>query len=135
MNRDGRVVTCGPRQSSWLEQVLTADTNYGFGRDGTGWYLEDKTSGERHRSPEDDGRPGDYAYLGLLSRPDGQGAWLYAAGIHAAGSRGAALYLEDHVKSLYEEIRGTLWSCLVRCEYEPKSRELTRADLLAPVRK
>jgi hypothetical protein len=135
MNRDGLVVTCGPRQSPWLEQVLTADTNYGFEHDEQGWYLHDKTKGQRYRSPEDDGEPSDYGYLGLLPRPDGQGAWLYAAGIHAAGSRGTALYLEHHLKDLYDQTRGVLWSCLIRCDYRPDTRDLISAEVLAPVRK
>ncbi|MQA02150.1 MAG: sigma-70 family RNA polymerase sigma factor [Streptosporangiales bacterium] len=135
MNREGLVVTCGPRQSPWLEQVLSADPNYGFEHDQHGWYLEDKVTGTRHRSPQDRDESGDYAYLGVLPRPDGQGGWLYAAGIHAAGSRGAALYLAENIKELYTEVRGALWSCLVRCEYEPDSRELLRADLVEPVKR
>lgn len=137
LNRDGLVVTCGPRQSPWIEQLLPADDNYGFSRDDDGWYLEDKTTGQRHHSPQDRGEPRDYGYLGVLPRPDGQGGWLYAAGIHAAGSRGAALYLEEHIRELYAETRGSFWSCLVRCEYDPDSlqRDLRSAELLAPVKR
>ncbi|MBB5871990.1 hypothetical protein F4553_005369 [Allocatelliglobosispora scoriae] len=135
MNRDGLIVTCGPRQSPWLEQLLTGDPNYGFGRDTTGWYLEDKSTGERHRSPQDRGETADFGYLGVLPRPDGDGGWIYAAGIHASGSRGAAMYLQEHIKDLYEETRNSLWSCLVRCDYAPDSGDLLSAEILAPVKR
>ncbi len=135
LNRDGLVITCGPRQSPWLEQALTADERYGFARDDAGWYLLDKTTGEKHHSPADSGEPADYAYLGALPRPDGTGSWLYAAGIHASGSRGAAKYLEDNLASLYQEVKNGIWSCLVRCTYDPESREILSADLLASIQR
>ncbi|MEU3273538.1 helix-turn-helix domain-containing protein [Saccharomonospora sp. NPDC006951] len=135
LNRDGLIITCGPRQSPWLEQALSADTRYGFARDDAGWFLQDKESGEKYRSPQDSGKPQDYGYLGALPRPDGNGFWLYAAGIHATGSRGAAKYLADNVTSLYKTYKNTLWSCLVSCDYEPESRELTGSELLTPIQR
>ena len=133
LNRDGLIVTCGPRQSPWLEQALTADERYGFGRDEAGWYLEDKATGEQFRSPEDSGEPADLGYLGTLARPDGQGTWLYAAGIHAAGSRGAAEYLEKHLSELYREVKNVLWSCLVICRFDATTRDIVSAKLQAPL--
>lgn len=135
LNRDGLVITCGPRQSPWLEQALSADHTYGFARDEEGWYLEDKVAGTKYRSPEDAGEPRDYGYLGTLPRPDGNGFWLYAAGIHAAGSRGAAKYLADNLAALYKANKNTLWSCLVACTFDPDTRELTKAELLADVQR
>lgn len=135
LNRDGLVVTCGPRQSPWLEQALSADEHYGFGRDEEGWYLEDRSGAVRHHSPADQGRASDYGYLGVLNRPDGRGGWLYTAGIHAAGSRGAARYLSDNLGSLYRVVKDTAWSCLVRCDYDPATRRLVGTELLAPVRR
>ena len=135
LNRDGLIVTCGPRQSPWLTQILASDTAYGFERDDESWYLLDKASGEKLRSPSDTGEGGDLAYLGTLPRPDGQGTWLYCAGIHAPGSRGGALYLAEHLPELHRETRGHLWSCLVRCDYDPDTKEISNAELAAPVRR
>ncbi|TWD81644.1 hypothetical protein FB561_2764 [Kribbella amoyensis] len=135
LNRDGLVVTCGPRQSPWLTQILASDSSYGFERDDESWYLLDKTSGDKLRSPHHTGEKGDLAYLGTLPRPDGNGTWLYCAGIHAPGSRGGALYLAEHIAELYRETRGHLWSCLVRCDYDPDSQEVSNAELIAPVRR
>ena len=135
LNREGLVVTCGPRQSPWLEQLLSSDSSYGFGKDEQGWYLADKETGAVHRSPEDAGLAGDYGYLGVLPRPDGKGTWLYAAGIHAAGSRGAAQYLSDNIDSLHRMTKGYLWSALVSCTYDQPNRAITGTDLLEPVRR
>ncbi|MEU6646756.1 sigma factor-like helix-turn-helix DNA-binding protein [Saccharomonospora sp. NPDC046836] len=135
LNRDGLVITCGPRQSPWLEQALSADGKYGFARDDAGWYLEDKASGQKFRSPEDSGLPQDYGYLGTLPRPDGNGFWLYAAGIHAAGSRGAAKYLSENLSGLYKAHKNILWSCLVSCTFDPETRELTKSEPLTEVQR
>ncbi len=99
LNRDGLVITCGPRQSPWLTQILASDTAYGFERDEESWYL------------------------------------LYCAGIHAPGSRGGALYLSEHIAELYRETRGFLWSCIVRCDFNPDTLEVRNAELVAPVRR
>jgi hypothetical protein len=134
-NRDGLVVTCGPRQSPWLEQLLSADNKYGFAKDDQGWHLENKESGAIYRSPQDSGQPGDYAYLGVLPRPDGQGTWLYAAGIHAAGSRGAAQYLSEHIEEIHRDTKGYLWSALVSCTFDSSTRAITTTELLEPIQR
>ncbi len=135
LNRDGLVITCGPRQSPWLTQILASDTAYGFERDEESWYLLDRDTGEKHRSPRHAGQDADLGYLGTLPRPDGRGTWLYCAGIHAPGSRGGALYLSEHIAELYRETRGFLWSCIVRCDFNPDTLEVRNAELVAPVRR
>jgi hypothetical protein len=135
LNRDGLVVTCGPRQSPWLTQILASDSAYGFERDDESWYLLDKSTGEKLRSPRHRNEGGDLAYLGTLPRPDGKGTWLYCAGIHAPGSRGGALYLAENIAKLYRETRNHLWSCLVQCDYDPDTQEISNARLVAPVRR
>ncbi|NUS73279.1 MAG: sigma-70 family RNA polymerase sigma factor [Corynebacteriales bacterium] len=135
LNRDGMVLTCGPRQSPWLEQILAADSEYGFLKDEQGWYLFDRRSGEKYRSPADRGESRDYGYLGALPRPDGNGTWLYIAGIHAAGSRGGARYLEQHISEIHRQANNSLWSCLISCDYEPNTRELLNVELLSPLRR
>lgn len=133
LNRDGLVVVCGPRRSALIAQMLAVDERYGFELDDRGWFLVDKATGTEYRSPEDSGKPGDYAYLARLPRPDGRGHWLYMAGIHAGGGAGAAVYLEQEAAELYRTIKAARWSCLVSCEWDPKTRHITKAELLAPV--
>jgi hypothetical protein len=135
LNREGLIITSGPRQSPWLTQFLASDTAYGFLADDESWYLLDKETGEKLRSPRHYGEPGDLGYLGTLPRPDGQGTWLYCAGIHAPGSRGGGLYLADHLAELHRNTRGYLWSCIVRCDYDPETLEVSNARLEAPVRR
>ncbi|MFE7872758.1 sigma-70 family RNA polymerase sigma factor [Micromonospora humida] len=133
LNRDGLVVVCGPRRSPLIAQMLAADERYGFEKDADGWHLLDKASGQRFRSPEDLGKPGDYAYLGRLPRPDGRGYWLYMAGIHAPGGQGAAMYLERELGDLYRDVKTGRWSCLVECGWNPDTRQIDRVELLAPI--
>lgn len=133
LNRDGLVVVCGPRRSPIIAQMLAVDERYGFENDDDSWYLVDRATGQEFRSPEDSGSPGDYAYLGRLPRPDGRGHWLYMAGIHAPGGEGAALYLEQELESLYRDGKSGRWSCLVECEWDPKSHKMTKVGLLAPL--
>ena len=133
LNRDGLIVICGPKGSPLLEQILASDERYGLQKDADGWYLVDKSTGAEFRSPEDRGEPGDYAYLGTLPRPDGQGFYLYVAGIHASGGLGVAAYLENNLAELYDEVRGNRWSCLIQCEYDPKTHEIVKTSLLAPI--
>lgn len=133
LNRDGLIVVCGPRRSPIIAQMLAADERYGFEKDSKGWFLVDKAAGREYHSPEDSGKPGDFAYLGRLPRPDGKGHWLYMAGIHAPGGQGAAMYLEQQLADLYQDVRGGRWSCLVQCEWDPETRHVERVDLLAPI--
>jgi hypothetical protein len=135
LNRDGLIVTCGPRQAPWLTQILASDSAYGFERDDESWFLLDKANGQKHRSPRHTGETGDLGYLGTLPRPDGNGTWLYCAGIHAPGSRGGIQYLAGHIAEIYRETRGHLWSCLIRCDHDPDTQEVSNAGLIAPVRR
>ncbi|WP_125808185.1 sigma-70 family RNA polymerase sigma factor [Actinoplanes sp. ATCC 53533] len=133
LNREGLVVVCGPRRSPLIAQMLAADERYGFGKDDQGWYLMDKSSGEQYRSPEDSGKPGDYAYLGRLPRPDGRGFWLYMAGIHAPGGQGAAMFLEKELSDLYRDAKAGRWSCLVKCQWDSTTGQVQNAELLTPI--
>lgn len=133
LNRDGLVVVCGPRRSPIIAQMLGVDERYGFENDENGWYLVDRLKKRQYRSPEDNGKPGDYAYLGRLPRPDGRGFWLYMAGIHAPGGEGAALYLENNLEEIYREGKAGRWSCLVECEWDPETHRMISATLLAPL--
>lgn len=132
LNRPNLIVIGSPRILPLVEQVLGADPHLGFGSDARGWYLTEH--GEMHRSPADSGEPVDYAYIGRLPRPDSKGTFLYVAGIHGMGTQGAAAYLTAHIADIHAEVKGRRWSALVRCQYDPDTRDVTSTQLLTPIR-
>lgn len=123
LNRSNLIVLGSPKVLPVVGQILASDTRLGFGEDNHGRHLIDRTTGTIFRSPQDNGEPGDYAYLGRLNRPDGQGTFLSLAGIHAAGTHGAARYLVEHLPELYRRTRGKPFSLLVRTHYDGDSRD------------
>jgi len=133
LNRDGLVVICGPRHSALIRQVLEADRVLVFEHDRRGWYLTDRSTMRVYRSPEDDGEPGDVAYLGRLPRPDGQGTFVYIAGIHAAGSAGVVHWLGRELPALYRDVKTRRFSTLIRCEYSPTTREVVSSERITPI--
>ncbi|MFJ9951642.1 sigma-70 family RNA polymerase sigma factor [Kitasatospora sp. NPDC091207] len=122
LNRAGLVVICGPKSSPVIAEALGADPRLSFKTlDDGRWALIDRGRDQTHTSPADDPdepRPADVAYLGRLPRPDGQGTFLLIAGVHAAGSMGAAHYLSEHIADLYEEAGAHPFSMVIGCEYE-----------------
>jgi hypothetical protein len=134
LNRANLMVMAGPRLLPFLDQVLEADRHLGFGTDQHGWYLVDKDTGTEYRSPIDRGDPGDYAYLGRLPRPDGQGTFLYLAGIHAPGNLGAAQYIADNLAELHRELKTRRFSVLISCQFDPADRKkIVSTDRLTPI--
>lgn len=133
LNRDNLIVVCGPRLSPLIAQILESDRNLGFGQDDTGWFLVDRAAGVIHRSPMDSGEPRDYVYLGRLPRLDGQGTFLYIAGIHAVGAPGAAHFIEQHLAELYSEVKTKRFSLLLECEFDPKTLRVTASRRLSPL--
>jgi hypothetical protein len=134
LNRANLIVMAGPRLLPFLDQVLEADRHLGFGTDQHGWYLVDKKTGTEYRSPIDRGDPGDYAYLGRLPRPDGQGTFLYLAGIHAPGNLGAAQYIADNLAELHRELKTRRFSVLISCRFDPADRKkIVSTDRLTPL--
>jgi hypothetical protein len=134
LNRANLIVMAGPRLLPFLDQVLEADRHLGFGTDQHGWYLVDKDTGTEYRSPIDRGDPGDYAYLGRLPRPDGQGTFLYLAGIHAPGNLGAAQYIADNLAELHRELKTRRFSVLISCQFDPADRKkIVSTDRLTPL--
>lgn len=132
LSRPNLIVLGSPRVVPTVAGALEHDPWLGFSSDESGWHL---TSGsEVQRSPSDKGEPRDYAYLGRLPRPDGNGTFLYVAGIHAMGTLGAALYLTSHLEELHHATDGHPWSTLVACSYHPDTRAVTSVELLTPVR-
>lgn len=128
LNRDRLIVLGSPKVLPTVGQIMASDQRLSFGEDKTGRYLIDHHTGTVCRSPQDDGEPADCAYIGRLPRPDGQGSFLYLAGIHAAGTNGAARYLVDNAPELYKTAKDKLFSLLVRCTYESRERSITHVE-------
>lgn len=131
LNRPGLVVICGPRLSPLVGQILASDRAIGFTHDNAGWFLEDRKTGKAWRSPMDSGQPSDIAYLGRLPRPDNRGTFIYIAGIHAAGAPGAVHYLAGALEKVWKQVRDRRFSALVRCTFDPETREVTASELFA----
>lgn len=133
-NRDNLVVICGPRLSPIVGQLLESDRNIGFGRDEKGWHLQDKQAQAVLRSPMDEGTNADYAYLGRLPRLDGQGFFLYIAGIHAVGAPGVVHWLTHNLSEIYHQTdRNRRFSTIIRCTFEPETMKITGSERVTPV--
>ncbi|MGI5507445.1 sigma-70 family RNA polymerase sigma factor [Lentzea sp. CA-135723] len=133
LNRPNLIVMTSPRLLPLVGQVLESDQSLAFESGAQGWYLRDNASGIEYRSPSDSGEAADYAYIGRLPRPDGQGTFLYLAGIHAMGTRGAAQFLVDNIDDLYDEVKKKRFSTLIRCDYHPDTREITATQQVTPI--
>lgn len=132
LNRDNLIVIGSPKVLPLLSQVLGADPVYAFAEDDYGRHLINRNTGQVYRSPSDMGRNADYAYIGRLPRPDGQGTFLYLAGIHAPGTNGAAQYLIDNLSELYRTVRGRRFSVLIEADYDDsRDRNITDTRVLA----
>lgn len=132
LNRPNLVVICGPRLSPMIGQIIAGDQHLGFAKDDHGWHLVDRTEGQVYRSPMDDGADADFAYLSRLPRPDGQGTFLYIAGIHAIGATGVAHWLINNLTESYSEVRKRRFSTLIRCEFEPTTLKIIRSEQVTP---
>src|SRR5699024_6000723 len=113
LNRDRLIVMGSPKVLPTVGQIMASDPNLAFGADEDGRYLIELKSGTIHRSPQDSGDTSDFAYIGRLPRPDGTGSFLYIAGIHAAGTHGAARYLVDNAPELHKYVKDKLFSLVV----------------------
>jgi predicted XRE-type DNA-binding protein len=133
LNRPNLVVLTAPRVLPFLEQVLAADPHLGFKEDQAGWYLVDKTTGVEYRSPSDKGIDQDYGYIGRLPRPDGQGTFLYVAGIHSEGTLGAAEWLAENVSKLYRQLKTKRFSVLLSVNYDKASQKITTVEPLTQI--
>lgn len=133
LNRPNLVVLTAPRVLPFLEQVLAADAHLGFKEDSSGWYLVDKTIGVEYRSPSDKGISQDYGYIGRLPRPDGNGTFLYIAGIHSEGTLGAAEWLSENVSKLYRQFKTRRFSVLLSVNYDEKTRKITTVEPLTQI--
>lgn len=133
LNRPNLVVLCSPRLLPFVGQVLRVDTKLGFEHDDAGWYLVDYEAGKTYRSPRDQGKPCDYAYVGRLPRPDGRGSFLYLAGIHGPGTHGAARFLADNITDLYQEVKTRRFSTLIEACYDPDTKAIVSTSRITPI--
>jgi hypothetical protein len=78
-------------------------------------------------------RPGDVGYLGRLLRPDGRGTFLYIAGIHASGAAGVVHFLRRYLADLYRDVRTRRFSTLIRCGFNPESRQILSSECVTPI--
>ncbi|MFE2498837.1 sigma-70 family RNA polymerase sigma factor [Streptomyces scopuliridis] len=132
LNRNNLVVICGPRLSSLIEQILESDPHLRFGKDADGWYLTDRSTGEVYRSPMDHGENGDIAYFGRLPRPDGQGTFLYVAGIHARGSGGVVHWLNKELANVHRELKAKRFSTLISSRFDPETLQIVESQRITP---
>jgi DNA-binding transcriptional regulator YiaG len=128
LNREALIVVCGPKSSPVIAAAIARDPRLAFEPSSQGrWELEERRSGQRYRSPMDEPdmpQPADVAYLGRLPRPDGAGAFLLIAGVHAIGSLGASRYLARHLPYLHAATGGRPFSMVIGCRYDEMSKSI-----------
>lgn len=137
LSRPNLIVIGSPRLIINLREALESDPCIRFATDGNDrWYLIERREDMwvSHYSPADAGTCDvDLAYIGRLPRPDGKGTFLYLAGIHACGTKGAASYLTHHIAELYSQVRNKMWSAIVRTEYDRDTRDVISTELASPI--
>ncbi|GAB2822532.1 hypothetical protein GCM10022221_20660 [Actinocorallia aurea] len=137
LNRAGLLVVCGPRMSEAVRETYAKDPVIAWERDDVGWLLRDTRTGHGYRSgqEEEPQRPYDVGYLGRLPRPDGEGNILVIAGVHPEGSLGVVHLLTTDIGSLWGQVGDEAFSVVVGTEYDARTHEPVRTELLTPVYK
>jgi hypothetical protein len=136
LDRPNLVVICGPRLSEDVAGVLRHDPVIAFERAPDGlWILRDQSTGMLYRSGQDsaDRAPVDYAYLGRLERPDGQGNVLVFTGIHPPGTLGVVQLITSDIAELYAQVHDGRFSVIVQVTYDPATHEPESASLASPL--
>lgn len=134
LNRPGLAVLGSPRLLPFAGQLVDADPHHGWEEQEDGWCVVDRASGRRYRSELASDARTDYAYVGRLARPDGRGTWLYLAGIHGPGTRGAAQWLAEHVTDVYRAARTGRFSVLLAVRTDPKLRKIADTEAITEIR-
>jgi hypothetical protein len=135
LNRDGLLVICGPRMSEVMRTAYARDPVISWDHDSAGWLLRDERTGNAYRSGQEDSpaRPYDVGYLGRLPRPDGNGSFLAMAGLHPEGSLGVVQLLTTDIGTLWGQVGTAPFSVVVGTEYDPRTHEPVRTELLTPL--
>ncbi|RAS57825.1 hypothetical protein C8D87_1218 [Lentzea atacamensis] len=130
LNRPNCVAITSPRLLQLVGLILNESSPIVFDSDDRGWFLVDKNTDTRYRSPADEGEAADYAFIGRLPRSDGKGTFLYLAGIHSRGTLGAVHHVTHNVAELYQQTKGQAWSAVIRVEYDPDAMTTILATAL-----
>ncbi|GII80721.1 hypothetical protein Sru01_57030 [Sphaerisporangium rufum] len=136
LNRPNLIVICGPRLSPVVGRLYESDPVLEWAKADDGpWTLHDRRTGTVYRSGEDSTPPAsvDYAYLGRLGRPDGQGNVLIFTGIHPQGTLGVVSLITGEINTLWGQVAGDRFSTVVRVEYDPESGEPVTAEPAGPL--
>jgi hypothetical protein len=136
LNRPNLIVICGPRLSPAVAGVLAQDKAVHFERASDGpWTLVDRTTDQVYRSGEDEdpATDRDFAYLGRLPRPDGNGSLMVFTGIHPQGSLGVVNLLSSKLADLYAEVGTDNFSAIVGTEFDRQTHEPIRVELVTPL--
>lgn len=139
LNDSNLVVLMGPRTSALIAQAITSDPAIQWQRDKRNdWYIRDTNTGQEFHS-EFDGTPpageGDrtcVAHIGRIRRPDGKGGFLYLAGAHAPGTAGAVEYFIRETNSLWDRVKHSLWSAVVRATVNDEGK-VTAVESVTPI--
>lgn len=128
------VVICGPTSAHIGHQLMSADPvlRMTIG-DNVQWYITDEVTGEQFLSPMDEPEPrkADHAYI--ARRKLGNWVVVHIAGLHAAGSVGAAHYITRNLPELFAEFGDSEFSMAVTTEFD--GLEPTSIEVLVPPRK
>jgi hypothetical protein len=136
LNRPNLIVICGPRLSKPVASVLDQDPLVRFERADDGpWTLVDRHSGQVFRSGQDEvpERDRDFAYLGRLPRPDGNGSVMIFTGIHPPGSLGVVHLLGAKLAELHAELHTENFSTVVGTEFDHETHEPINVELMTPL--
>ncbi|WP_112137183.1 sigma-70 family RNA polymerase sigma factor [Glycomyces dulcitolivorans] len=131
LNRENLVVLCSVKLMPFLSQVMVADSNLSFDTDDSGLFLVDRNTETEYRSPRDNGELRDFGYVGRLPSPGGKGTFLYAAGIHAEGTLGAAQWLTENAADLHKKLKLQRFSTLVESTFDESGKILSTQQLTA----
>jgi hypothetical protein len=116
--------------------VLDQDPVIAFERAPDGpWTLRDQSTGKLYRSGQDTAEraPVDYAYLGRLARPDGQGNVLVFTGIHPPGTLGVVQLIASDIGDLYADVGGRRFSVIVQVTHDRETHEPESVTLASPL--
>lgn len=110
-------IICGPKSSPAVTSLVDTDPRLTIANDDEGWFVEDRQTQARHRSPSDTtGESADVAYV--ARRVEGNRTITHVAGLHAIGSLGAVEYLTANAAELYSASAGKDFSLLVESGYD-----------------
>lgn len=132
LNRPNLIVMTGPRLVENIRDILSRDPHIRFEEDDRGWHLIDNETGTIYRSPMDSGKNADFAWFGRVRRPDNQGSFIYAAGIHAMGEAGVVHLLRNELPDLYAELSLKPFSSIVSCRFDEKTFKVTDSQRVTP---